>query len=305
MNEWISKDFPLCSLATLQQIRLHRPSIWNNSKGGAWSRDADNNWQGSNSNNRCGAAALGSEPSCDYVALSDMWHQRDSTESRPQCVRKVADRRWELAKHYGSSSLRQEYKYCREIEAKWTRVAQDRGGRNEGRVLHQQERNGKENETEASEFNQSYFTPPTHTHTWLASRICLSLFLFLSHTHHFPPPFLFLGASSLWSDAEAINITSWPSAPHKEVSRVGGGGTGETWGGTFSRAVTLLWEAGGAHIRHLGELLHFRDTLNQLKTNPPLTHTAYQTRQNRQKVVFLFSQVSSNTSTICFLGGKL
>lgn len=166
MNEWISKDFPLCSLATLQQIRLHRPSIWNNSKGGAWSRDADNNWQGSNSNNRCGAAALGSEPSCDYVALSDMWHQRDSTESRPQCVRKVADRRrWELAKHYGSSSLRQEYKYCREIEAKWTRVAQDRGGRNEGRVLHQQERNGKENETEASEFNQSYFTPPPHTHT--------------------------------------------------------------------------------------------------------------------------------------------
>lgn len=148
-----------------------------------------------------------------------------------------------------------------------------------------------------------------HTHTWLASRICLSLFLFLSHTHYFPPPFLSLGASSLWSDAEAINITSWPSAPHKEVSRVGGGGTGETWGGTFSRAVTLLWEAGGAHSRHLGELLHFRDTLNQLKTNPPLTHThthtAYQTRQNRQKVVFLFSQVSSNTSTICFLGGKL
>lgn len=156
-----------------------------------------------------------------------MWHwvtcdtnvTAQSRDRRPQCVRKVADRRWELAKHYGSSSLCQEYEYCREIEAKWTRVAQDRGGRNEGRVLHQQERNGKENKTEASEFNQSYFTP--HTNTWLASRICLSLFLFLSHTHYFPPPFLSLGASSLWSDAEAINITSWPCAPHKEVSRVG------------------------------------------------------------------------------------
>ena len=31
--EWISKDFPLCSPRHIQQNRLRRPSIWNNSTG--------------------------------------------------------------------------------------------------------------------------------------------------------------------------------------------------------------------------------------------------------------------------------